>query len=237
MDIKSLIRSVLIFLRLDLTKNLENDRLTRLIMKRIIRRDFNCVDVGCHRGEILSLMLKYAPQGNHHAFEPIPGLFSELEAKFGSRARIYPFALSDQSGETRFQLVRNAPAYSGINRRPYPEIEEIQVNMRTLDELIPREQKIHFIKIDVEGAEFGVLKGALNLLKRDRPAVVFESGLGASDYYGTDPRALYHFLTEEAGLKIFTLKSFVRRKGAMTEQQFLTCYETNSDYYFIASHT
>lgn len=240
MNLKEIIRSALIFFNIDLTKNLEYDRLTNVIMKRVILKRSNCIDIGCHKGEILHSILKYAPEGSHIAFEPIPDLYRQLVRKFDGKATVYPYALSDRSGETVFQYVKNAPAYSGINRRKYnvahPDIEEINVELRTLDELIPTERQVDFIKIDVEGAEFGVLKGAASLLKRWKPVVIFECGMGASDYYGTDPAELYHFL-EDCGLKIYTLKSFLNGANALSGSEFTECYRSNCEYYFIASRS
>ena len=239
MNIKSCLRSLLIFFHLDISKNIEYDRLTEAIMKRVIKRDSNCIDVGCHKGEILDSILKCAPMGKHFAFEPIPYLFTHLENKFKNKAIIYPYALSDKSGASSFQLVKNAPAYSGINKRKYdisnPEIEEIKVELRTLDEIIPSDTKINFIKIDVEGGEFGVLKGAENLLKKDQPTVIFECGLGASDYYNTDPILLYNFITQTIGLKIYTLRAFIKNNQPLTANDFEHYYQKNTEYYFIAS--
>jgi FkbM family methyltransferase len=153
--IKDTLREIFISLHLDLTKNLKYDRLTRIILKKYVKRNNNCIDVGCHKGEILDLILNYAPEGKHYAFEPIPYLYNDLKNKYKYKAEIFPYALSDNSGETTFQLVKNAPAYSGIKRRRYditnPVIEEIKVDLKTLDEIIPLNEKIHLIKIDVEG--------------------------------------------------------------------------------------
>lgn len=235
--LKGLIRSLLIFFHCDLTKNLEYDRLTRLIMKKVIGRNTNCVDVGCHKGEILSDILHFAPEGAHFAFEPIPYLYHDLKKRFEGKAKLFSCALSDTEGETTFQLVKNAPAYSGLQRRKYaienPDIEEITVPLKRLDAIIPSETRIGFIKIDVEGGEYGVLKGARELLLRHRPVVVFECGLGASDYYGTNPSELYRFL-RETGLRISTLKSFSSRKGDLSEEDFIDLYQSNKEYYFIA---
>ena len=41
-----------------------------------------------------------------------------------------------------------------------PEIDQIRVETERLDQVIPENTRIDFIKIDVEGAEFEVLKGA-----------------------------------------------------------------------------
>jgi FkbM family methyltransferase len=238
MNIKSLLKYILNFIHLDLTKNLEYDRQTKLIMRRVINNNSNCIDVGCHKGEILESILKYSHRGKHYAFEPIPYLFNQLERKYKNKALIYPYALSDKAGESSFQFVKNAPAYSGIKKRKYdivkPDIEEIKVELRTLDEIIPGDIKIDFIKIDVEGGEYGVLKGAKKLLKSSQPIVVFECGMGASDYYGTNPIELYKFITEEVGLKVSTLKSYIKNNKPLTLNDFDYCFKTNKEYYFIA---
>lgn len=239
MAVKDILREILINLRLDLTKNLEYDRLTRVILKRFIKQNHNCIDVGCHKGEILDLILKYSPEGKHYAFEPIPYLFEHLKIKYAHQTTLYPYALSDKSGSTTFNLVKNAPAYSGIQKRKYaiknPEIEEINVELKTLDELIPADEKIHFIKIDVEGGEFGVLNGAKSLLERNKPIILFECGKGASDYYGTEPEDIHHFLTNEIGLEVYTLKSFIKNKSSLNVDEFVNHFNLNDEYYFVAS--
>ena len=238
MTIKNFLRFILVSIHLDLTKNLEYDRLTKLIMRRVLSNNSNCIDVGCHKGEILELILKYSPEGHHYAFEPIPYLFDKLEKKYKNKALIYPYALSDKAGKSSFQFVKNAPAYSGIKKRKYdiakPDIEEIEVELRTLDKVIPKNTKIDFIKIDVEGGEYGVLKGARMLLKRSHPVVVFECGLGASEYYGTNPIDLYKYITEEVGLNISLLKSYIKNKKTLTLNDFVYHYNTNDEYYFVA---
>ncbi len=237
--LKNILRKTLIFFHLDITKNLKYDRLTTIILKKYLKRDFNCIGVGCHKGEILDLMLKHAPGGTHYGFEPIPNFYHELNKKYKNKAQIFPYALSENNGKTTFQLVKNAPAYSGIKRRRYdiknPNIEEIEVEMKRLDEVVPLNTPIHFMKIDVEGGEFGVLKGAKNLLKQYQPKILFECGKGASDYYGTTPSDLYHFIKNEIGLNIYILQSFIKNKQPLTEEGFSHYFNTNKEYYFIAS--
>lgn len=234
----NIIRSLLNFLHLDLTKNLEYDRLTKSILKSSINKQSNCIDVGCHKGEILDVILSCSPQGKHFAFEPIPFLYQQLKLKYQGRATVYPYALSDVNGTSTFQHVKNAPAYSGIQKRKYdtttPDIEQINVELKTLDSVIPADTKIDLIKIDVEGGEYGVLKGGLHLLKKWKPVVIFESGLGASDYYGTKPSELYQFLTLDAGLAISTLKSYINQGPSLSQNEFETHFNKNSEYYFIA---
>lgn len=238
MNTKSLIRNTLNALRLDLTKNLQYDRLTRLIMERTISKNFNCIDIGCHKGEILESMLKLAPDGQHFAFEPIPQFFRFLSAKFADKVSVFPYALSDHNGRSSFQYVKNAPAYSGLMTRTYdvdnPVVEEIKVTVKTLDSVIPENVKIDFIKIDVEGGEFDVLKGSERILREYRPVVIFESGLGASDFYGTDPGELFDFITKNTGMKISTLKGYSKQNTTMTRGGFEECFNNNNEWYFVA---
>jgi len=238
MGYKDIIRQALNFMHLDLTKNLEYDRLTKSIMKLTIQADSNCIDVGCHKGEILDGILRLAPEGSHFGFEPIPALYTRLKDKYTSRATIYPYALSDKSGASTFQYVKNAPAYSGLEKRKYdieqPDIEEISVELRPLDEVIPENTKIDFVKIDVEGGEFGVLKGGQKLLAKNKPTIIFECGMGASEYYGTQPSDIFDFLTQEIGLKVSLLKSYLNKGASLKRDEFEKHFNANEEYYFVA---
>lgn len=236
---KDIIRKILTFLHLDLTKNLEYDRLTQVILKKHLNKNSNCIDIGCHKGEILELMLSYAPQGSHYAFEPLPHLYQNLKTNFEEKVTLYPYALANENGKSTFQFVKNAPAYSGIKKRQYavenPDIEEIDVDLKKLDEVVNPTTKIDLIKIDVEGAEFGVLKGAEQLLKQQKPIVVFECGLGASDFYGTKPLDIYTYLVDTIGLKLYTLKSYLKQQTSLSASDFISLYQNKKEYYFIAT--
>lgn len=238
MGYKDFIRQALNFMHLDLTQNLAYDRMTKDIMKRTIKSDSNCVDVGCHKGEILDVILKLAPRGTHYGFEPIPEFYDCLTTKYAQRAHILPFALSERSGTSSFHFVKNAPAYSGLQKREYkvdaPEIEEIEVELRPLDEVIPIDTRIDFVKIDVEGGEFAVFKGGEHLLAKYRPVVIFECGMGASEYYGTLPEELFEFVTEKIGLRISLLKNYLKGGSPLSRAEFERHFNENLEYYFIA---
>ena len=237
--IKDTIRKSLNALHLDLTRNLKYDRLTKDVIAKALSKNSNAIDVGCHKGEILDLILKHAPSGKHFAFEPIPDFYEALKVKYASRCEVFPFALSDAQGETTFNYVRNAPAYSGIKKRAYavetPDVVELNVKVETLDHIIPAGTKIDFIKIDVEGGEFGVLKGAKNLLIHSKPLLVFECGLGASEFYGTKPGDVFDYLNL-INYRIYTLQNWLDKKQALSKEKFIDCFENKKEYYFVADH-
>lgn len=239
MNLKEYIKNILFHLHIDLTKNQEYDRYTHLIMKKVIRRDSNCIDIGCHKGEILQKMIAFAPEGKHYAFEPIPKLFEALNQKYKNcNVDFFDVALCENKGTDIFNYVQNAPAYSGLKKRRYaisePDIKELSVKTDLLDNVLPAGQPIQLIKIDVEGGEFSVLKGAKSTIIKNKPFIIFECGLGGSDYYGTKPAAIFDFITVDCGMKISTLKNWYKQKNNCSQEQFCELFNSNKEYYFIA---
>src|SRR5579859_1809753 len=58
------------------------DTQTAGVMKRVLERRSNCVDVGCHLGAILDQILRIAPEGEHYGFEPLPNFYSAAVRKY-----------------------------------------------------------------------------------------------------------------------------------------------------------
>lgn len=221
------------------TRNQRYDKLTKKIIKTICKADSNCVDVGCHKGEVLDIMRKYAPEGKHFGFEPIPDLYIDLVEKYsGSTVKIYDFALSNNYGTATFNYVVTNPSYSGLIKRKYdnPHEEDTSIVVKTekMDTVIPLNTKVDLIKIDVEGGELLVLEGAVEILKRDKPVVIFEHGIGASDYYGSSPDKIHNLFTN-CKMKIFTLENFLNKGKQLTLAEFEKQYYNQVNYYFVAS--
>ena len=101
--IKKIIRDTLNVLHLDLTKNLKYDRLTKIILKRELKPNSNCIDIGCHKGEILEMMLRYSENGSHFCFEPLPYLYKKLVNKNGL-LMLSPLASSHNSNRFKGSL-------------------------------------------------------------------------------------------------------------------------------------
>ncbi len=236
---KKLLKRLLSLLHISVTRNQKYDAYTRQIIRRSLKRDSNCIDIGCHKGEILDLMIKDAPDGEKLGFEPIPELFHHLQDRYrgNTTVSIYQTALYDKAGSTTFQHVLNAPAYSGIKKRKYDgkhvDIEQITVETGLLDQFIPDDLRIDLVKIDVEGAEFKVMMGGVKTFRRCKPVVIFEFGLGAAEFYDSNPAQLYTFLTVDCGMQISTLKGYLHHTPVMSEAQFCSAFDKGSDYYFV----
>ena len=230
-SVKSIVKKVF-----PVTLNQRYDKQTKIIMQIVLEDEYTFIDVGSHKGEVLELALKISKKGKHFAFEPIPNLFHKLNDKYGSKCEVLNYGLSDQKKQSSFQHVTTNPAYSGIKMRTYPkdeQVETIQIQLDTLDNQLKQHDRVDMIKIDVEGAELEVLKGAKKIIEKFHPIIVFEHGLGASDHYNTSPEDILSFFDDHQ-YQLFTLKGFIADEPALLRNEFIDFYLTNKEYYFLA---
>jgi len=150
---------------------------------RNIKKGDVVVDCGANKGSyIFSLSRAVGPHGKVIAFEPQPTLYSylmdEVQKCKLSNVVVEKMALSDTIGSADIYV-------PGGEVSPGASLEKIiaqrgefcsyRVPVTTLDSYFETEQpKISAIKIDVEGHELAVLKGAVRIIGSDRPALVVE---------------------------------------------------------------
>ena len=238
---KEFLKKIVKRLPIAFTQNQRYDRQTQRVLRRVLHPSANCVDVGCHKGEVLAHMLRYAPRGQHYGFEPIPALYQGLTARFAHRpnCHFYQLGLGEAPGEASFNYVVSNPAYSGFVKRKYDRAHEqdtlITVRRARLDDVLPAGTRVDFIKIDVEGGELQVLQGARALLAASRPVVIFEHGIGSSDCYDTRPEQVYDLLADPAiGLSISTMHRWLAGRPALSCAELVREFEQKTNYYFIA---
>jgi FkbM family methyltransferase len=198
----------------------EGERLDQVI-RMLVRESSNCIDVGCHLGSVLSLLVKLAPRGRHMAFEPIPWKANRLANKFPG-VDVRQMAVGDSSGEVTFHIDLETSGYSGL-RTAVSRIghtRDLTVPCVRLDELVSSERAIDFIKIDVEGAELLVLRGSREFIRRDRPPIVFESTSSALSLYGLSTSELFNHLVQENDYRVFTPRGFLERAEPLSLEQY-----------------
>jgi FkbM family methyltransferase len=149
------------------------------------------IDAGAHTGRpTLPIARAVAPGGRVFAFEPLPLARAQLDHSIAIGAAgvsVYPYALADREGEDEFVVAVDLPAYSGLKTRIYDgptRLERIRVDVRMLDSLLADADRLDYIKIDAEGGELGILRGAKALLARFAPVVTFEFGANSLGNYG-----------------------------------------------------
>jgi FkbM family methyltransferase len=213
------------------------DRETVAVMRAALDPGANCVDVGAFRGDILREMLAVAPHGRHYAFEPLPACAAALRLAFPG-VTVVAAALSDVPGRTPFAHVTARPAVSGLRPRPdlpaNEAVETIEVEAMRLDDVLLPPLPTHFIKIDVEGAELLVLRGALETLRRWKPHVVFEHSDRIARPYGGGSAEVFDFLVCEAGLRLTLMSRWLRGEPDLDREGFLRCGCVEGHFYFLA---
>jgi len=218
-------------------KNHRYDLQTAAIIRKVVRPGDITIDIGAHRGEILSWLVQASPEAGHLAIEPIPELAAGLRQDYPT-AEVHEVALvANPAGPISFHHVVSNPGYSGIRQRrfdrPNEEVSIIEVPTATLDDIVG-DRTIRLIKLDVEGAELGVLEGGAATLSRDKPVVIFEHGLGAADVYGTEPEMIHEFLTGQ-GLGVYLLATYLEDGPSMSVHQFADQFRQGRNYYFVAA--
>ncbi|MFH0971174.1 MAG: FkbM family methyltransferase [Candidatus Micrarchaeota archaeon] len=144
------------------------------IFKKLVRRDTVYVDVGAHIGYFTLLVAKNAKDGVIYAFEPQSQNFSLLRKNVHANrfhnVRLFKKAVSDKANR-RLKLYCNT-SNSGNNSLLKEDIvsdyvwEEVETV--TLDGALKNAKKVDLMKIDVEGAELLVLKGAEKTFRKNK---------------------------------------------------------------------
>jgi hypothetical protein len=94
-----------------------------------------------------------------------------------------------------------------------------------LDNFADSARSFDFLKVDVEGAELLVLRGGEGLLRRDRPAILFESGPGSAERYGLSREELFGFLSSDLGYSIYLIGDFMRGERPIDLRTFDECHK------------
>jgi len=192
---------------------LEERRLP-LVLNRLIKETSCTIDVGCHIGSFLSAIVRLAPDGTHIAIEPSPTKCRWLRRRFPD-VNIIEGAASDQTGYASFEEDHARSGYSRLSNNGHG----YQVRSLKLDDLPIA--MADFIKIDVEGDELKVLRGADRLIERWRPRIIFECACELQDT-NTDRRGIYEHLTD-IGYEIFCFADFLYDRGPMGFDEFRKC--------------
>lgn len=145
-----------------------------------IKENFTVLDIGAQSGSF-SLLSKFLPSTTWHSFEPDPTNRNLLEKNLKinniDNVIVYEDALSNEIGEDTFNINPNQRGLNtlGKNLKRFKENEslKIKIKLNTIDNLFSN-TKIDFIKIDTEGAEYNIINGAREVLKKYKPAIFLE---------------------------------------------------------------
>jgi FkbM family methyltransferase len=209
-------------------ENLLDDEAARAVIRACLLGDGGVlVDVGAYRGEILRAAVEVAPQRRHHAFEPGP-IVADLRRSFPG-VNIHNCCVGAGPGEVDLHVYR-AAARNSVHRVPGEDlVTTIRTPIVSLDDSIGPSEHVSVVKIDVEGGELDVLRGATGLLGRCVPTLLFEHGSPAGGALATSV-PIYELLVE-LGYRVAPVRG--RRFGSPAE--FEDVVATGRAWNFVAA--
>lgn len=122
-------------------------------------------DVGALDGETTKYFLNHFQNGHAYVFEPNPKQFDITckALKSYPNAEVFPYGLYDENTILRFAECETDAGSAKIS-----ENGEIQIEVRKMDDLL-KDRPVTFIKMDIEGSELAALKGAEQIIRKQRP--------------------------------------------------------------------
>ena len=154
-----------------------NDQFATWLAYRLSPEGCVFIDIGAHIGSVTAGVLFYSKPRKIIAIEAIPSKAARLKHQFPDVV-ILETALGETTGQSKFYIDLMRTGFSSLvpgNNQDANKVTEISVNVSRLDDLV-NDSDVGFIKMDVEGAEVGVIRGARRILKTCRPVILFESG-------------------------------------------------------------
>jgi FkbM family methyltransferase len=163
-------------------------------VKSFIKPHMVCVDIGANVGYYTIMMAKLAKKVI--AFEPDLDNYSLLwkntkELNLINNVKLYPYAVGPEFGIIGLHKCETDNGMHRIYNSKWCQTGSVPVNMIALDGMV---DEVDFIKMDIEGAEYGALLGMTRILK-ERPTIMMEFNVPSIIEYGRDPKEVYDFMT------------------------------------------
>lgn len=143
-------------------------------------KPYNIIDIGAQSG-LYSLFAKYLPNSTFYSFEPFVDTFNclndNLKLNNISNVKSYNIGISDKVGTS---ILNTSKSHNGLHTMGdsplrFDDINPISINISTIDEeFYNKNIPVHFIKIDTEGWEYNILKGAEKTIRKYKPIIQLE---------------------------------------------------------------
>lgn len=173
----------------------------------VLRRDDTFIDVGANVGAY-TILASAVRRARTHCFEPIPETYQRLKQNIDlneveSLATCWNLALADKDGTLRFTTEMDTMnhAMNEVSTGSDESYIHAKVMAATLDSILPYVEPC-CMKIDVEGYELHVLKGAQRLLKRSSLHTILVELNGLTEQFGVSVAEVVKFI-QDYGFTIF----------------------------------
>ncbi|MEM8947563.1 MAG: FkbM family methyltransferase [Planctomycetota bacterium] len=194
---------------------------SRQVIAKAVTDGMNCVDVGCHLGSVLSEMLRHSPSGVHTAIEPLPYKADWLRSRY-PQTNVVEAAVAETAGQVEFTWNKSRPGFSSLAAEsPNGDlVERVTVQTQPLDEIVPADRSIGFMKVDVEGAELLALRSGRRIMTQDRPTVMFECARRSTNALGFEVDQVYDLLTNDYDYLVMYLHEYLSNRQPLDLESF-----------------
>lgn len=161
-------------------------------------KDEIIIDCGAYNGDTLKKFVEtYGPKLKKiYAFECMEESIEDLSLtivhvrnkKYYPEMVLMPYALSDHDCKMKFAKTNKPNGSFLVDNREFAqsalyESDYVDVDVTTLDKVIPENEKITFIKMDIEGSEYAALHGAERIITSCKPRLAISIYHCGEDYY------------------------------------------------------
>jgi FkbM family methyltransferase len=198
-----------------------NDWMATFLVTRLCQPGKSFIDVGAHIGSIIAEVSHFDSTIKIIAVEAMPDKALALRSKFPF-LELHECAVGEKNGgEITFYVNTKKSGYSSLGKPSEGSKSntiEIMVSIKKLDSLVTSDD-VDVIKIDVEGAELGVLRGSENIISNCRPVIMFESGPPENDGLGYTKDDMWRFFNK-SGYEIFVPNRVAHNGPGLTMEGF-----------------
>jgi FkbM family methyltransferase len=206
-------------------------------LRRVVRNEKPVIiDVGGNEGQTIEMMQRTFTAPRILSFEPSPRTFAGLNQRnFGPTVTLINMALGAKAGTLVFHEYERSDLSSALEItsdkvNPFRDVQKlgsIEVPVGTVDATVSTERiaMIDLLKIDTQGFDLEVLRGAENSLSTGVVKHVLVELNFSSLYEGQASAAAIHAFLEERGFALVDYYERHRRGSAMAWCTALFCRE------------
>lgn len=183
-----------------LTSKMYEPHVTRILNQKL-QPGMTVLDIGANIGYFSMLMSNLiGKDGRCIAIEPNPRnvklMLASKNLNGFEQLQIFQAAAGNTWGILKLYTIFTNGVVSPVNTDANELLQTETVQSLKIDDILPCDERVDLIKIDVEGAEFSALSGALQCIERDHPLIISEFTPGAlPDISGVTPEEYLRFFT------------------------------------------
>lgn len=198
------------------------------------------LDIGANMGYYSLTAFKVNPDIKIHAFEPQPNIFSVLSKNVSLNYLNEKVALHNCGlGSKKSVATMFIPLFTGSGGGSLANLHqdegtprEVEVEVKVLDEYLGSDSNPDLIKIDVEGFEYEVVSGGIELITQSKPTIVIELLRKWMKPFGKHPQDVVNLLVSK-GYQVYAISSvsltqITRIDDETTETNFVFVHSTNT---------